>query len=171
MPRWSICRLPRVVGKWLVHTFAKTSNYKMPKEPFSLLPPLMLLVLVISSVSELKLCPANQLNPSPPPRSVDLLDWMEFFKPGRPHELLQSMNTSSRLYLSEDEQSQMKNLLRRTHNIAKVGMLALWGRDMQAALFSDSLLSITLPCSTHWFFQTSSPSSPLLVSHPASDCQ
>ena len=71
---------------------------------------------------------------------------MEFFKPGRPHELLQSMNTSSRLYLSEDEQSQMKNLLRRTHNIAKVSMLALWGRDMRAALFSDSLLSITLPC-------------------------
>lgn len=83
----------------------------------------MLLVLVMSSFSELKLYPAHQLHPSPPPRSVDLLDWMEFFKPGHPHELLQSMNTSSRLFLSEDEQSQMKNLLRRTHNIAKVGVL------------------------------------------------
>ena len=55
---------------------------------------------------------------------MDLFEWMEFFKPGkRSHELLRGTKTSSRMYLSEDDRSQMKNLLHRAHNIAKVRVL------------------------------------------------
>lgn len=75
--------------------------------------------------------------PYPPPRSVNLLDWMEFFKPGHPHELLQSMNTSSRLCLSEGEQKQMANLLQRTHKIAKVGALSAERRTCAVCMFTD----------------------------------
>ena len=114
--------------------------------------------------------------PPTPPRSIDLLDWMEFFKPGHPHELLRNMNTSSRLILSEDEQSQMKNLLHRTHNIAKVGVLhgSMARGVCDAALFSDLLLSITVACSAAALGHSSLISFvmffPPLPPFPTSDC-